>query len=78
MVSRDEGWKITAAHAGQIDRSREGMQERIVLNLGEDGLRMDWARVRNFNGNRQAGRIRWSAATENTIGLLGAVERCFT
>lgn len=78
LVSRDEGWKITAAHAGQIERSREGVQERIVLNLGEDGLTMDWARVGNVGGNRQAGRIGWSVGTDNTGGLLDAVEGCFT
>lgn len=77
-MSRDKGWKITAAHAGQIDRSREGVQERIVLNLGEDVLRIDWARVGNDGGNRQAGRIGLSGGTDNTSGLLGAVEGCFT
>lgn len=78
LVARDQGWKIMIAHAGQIARSREGVHERIVLNLGEDGLRMDWARVGNVGGNRQAGRIGWSVGTDNTRGLLGAVERCFT
>lgn len=77
-MSRDKGWKVTAAHAGQIDRSREGVQERIVLNLGEDVLRINWARVGNDGGNRQAGRIEWSVGTDNTSGLLGAVEGCFT
>lgn len=77
-MSRDGGWKVTAAHVGQIERSREGVQERIVLNLGEDNLRMDWARVGNMGGNRQAGRIGWSVGTDNTSGLLDAVEGCFT
>lgn len=54
------------------------MQERIVLNLGEDNLRMDWARFGNMGGNRQAGRIGWSVGTDNTSGLLDAVEGCFT
>lgn len=77
LVSRDEGWKITAPHAGQIERSRVGVQERIVLKLEEDSLRMDWARVGNVGRNRQVGRIGWGVGADNTSGLLDAVEGCF-
>ena len=81
LVSRDDGWKTTLVHAGQIKRSREGRQERIALHLEEDGLRMDWAWFRNVGGNHQDGRIGWSAGINhggNTRGLLGAIEGCFT
>lgn len=78
LVSRDEGWKITAPHAGQIERSRVGVQERIVLKLEEDSLRMDWARVGIVGRNRQVGRIGWGVGADNTSGLLDAVEGCFT
>lgn len=78
LVSRDDGWKIKLAHEGQMKRSRKGWQERIVLHLGEDGLRMDWAR--NFGGNHQDGRVKWGAGIkpgDNPWGLLAAIEGCF-
>lgn len=81
LVSRDDGWKTTLVHAGQIKRSREGRQERIVLHLEEGGLRMDWAWFGNVGENHQDGRIGWSAGInygDNTRGLLGAIEGCFT
>lgn len=80
-MSRDDGWKITLAHAGQIKRSREGRQEMIVLHLEEDGLRIDWAWAGNVGGNHQNGRIGWGAEKnpgDNTMGLLEAIEGCFT
>lgn len=81
LVSRGDGWKTTLVHAGQIKRLREGRQERIVLHLEEDCLRMDWAWAGNVGGNHQDGRIGWGAGInpgDNTRGLLGAIEGCFT
>lgn len=79
-MSRNDGWKTTLAHAGQIKRSREGQQERIVLQLEEDSLKIDWAWVGNADVNHQNGRIGWSAGInpgDNTRGLLEAIEGCF-
>lgn len=80
-MSRDDGWKTTLAHAGQIKRSREGRQEMIVLHLEEDGLRIDWAWAGNVGRNHQNGRIGWGAEKnpgDNAMGLLEAIEGCFT
>ncbi len=69
-----DGWKVSSAEAGLIRRtSDDGAQDRIVLDLEEDFLNLDWSRSGKVEGRRC-----WNCSScGEPQGLLDAIEETF-